>query len=108
MRKCVTAYQDDTIPSRMEATITGAACREQKSIARTTDGVIIFMLRRLIDRRTIFGGRRGRVSGVKTKAKWRRTGIAYPSNALLTRKSEIQGIFLTPILPMRQLSGSYA
>src|SRR5215471_3687995 len=108
MRKCVTAYQDDTIPSRMEATITGAACREQKSIARTTDGVIIFMLAAIDRSAEDFRWPAGQVSGVKTKAKWRRTGIAYPSNALLTRKSEIQGIFLKPILPMRQLSGSYA
>jgi hypothetical protein len=43
MRKCVTAYQDDTTPSRIDATITSAACLLQKPIVRTTDEVIIFM-----------------------------------------------------------------
>ncbi|MFY9694982.1 MAG: hypothetical protein WA776_10945 [Xanthobacteraceae bacterium] len=41
--KCVAAYQDETISRRTPAAITGHAYRAQRSIARTTRAVIVFM-----------------------------------------------------------------
>jgi len=73
MAKCVAAYHDDTTVNSSATPITGQARRAQKSIARTTSVVIIFMGSAESD-----GQREGMfasltiVSGVKTKAKWRR------------------------------------
>ena len=43
MAKCVAAYQDDATVSRSATPMTGQAYCAQKSIARTTRAVIVFM-----------------------------------------------------------------
>ena len=102
MEKCVAAYHDDTTVSSNAAAMTGQAYCVQKSIARTTRAVIVFMGRQ---RNAMVSGRNARRVELAFEASRERQngGTMFPVLPLALSIGRNPGIHATSVARSRPL-----